>query len=524
MTTLVNDRDVLIQGTVPRFAPPTDRALLVASSAQVFKVAANNVGSPSSIDLTARLLNMVGTVAWSASGGSSLSVAGNTATLNFSSMVGLSCTVTATITVDGQVYTSTQIITKVNDGVTGKSARVAYTKTTLTSLSSAPTTITTAGNTSYPPLDSWGSGTVFGGSPMQLAAGERMMRTDGTYDPFTDTTVWGVPYEAALKVGSLDALTTNTGALTVSGSVSSANGKFSVDSLGAATMSAVTIKDSSGNIVLASGAAGIDYAKVIGAKPIFGGNQCFNSEFALGLDGWNLYFGGGATYTLDWNLSSAWVVGLGTAYIYESGAINPGASGEVRSQEIPVIAGKTYEWSAYTGAHRCRVDVFIYWLNSAGSAIGSTGIFSNDEEQSGGSTLAGYKRCTSIGVAPSGATTALGIIRKNGTKAGQPDSYAFFTRGFFAEAVAGQTLPSVYSVGPSDTKITPANASTYIANLAVKLAHLDTASIGALSALSAIIGTLRTATSGGRMEIADNVQKVFDTSNVMRIRLGNLSL
>lgn len=45
-----------------------------------------------------------------------------------------------------------------------------------------------------------------------------------------------------------------------------------------------------------------------------------------------------------------------------------------------------------------------------------------------------------------------------------------------------------------------------------------------LSAVTATIGTLRTATTGGRTEISDNVIKVFDASNVLRVKIGNLSL
>lgn len=48
--------------------------------------------------------------------------------------------------------------------------------------------------------------------------------------------------------------------------------------------------------------------------------------------------------------------------------------------------------------------------------------------------------------------------------------------------------------------------------------------VSELSAISAIIGTLRTAASGARMEISDNVIKVFDASNILRVRIGNLSL
>lgn len=57
----------------------------------------------------------------------------------------------------------------------------------------------------------------------------------------------------------------------------------------------------------------------------------------------------------------------------------------------------------------------------------------------------------------------------------------------------------------------------------IKLAHIDTASIGSLSAVSANIGVLRTASSGSRMEIWDNVIKCYD-GNTLRVQLGNLEL
>jgi hypothetical protein len=46
--------------------------------------------------------------------------------------------------------------------------------------------------------------------------------------------------------------------------------------------------------------------------------------------------------------------------------------------------------------------------------------------------------------------------------------------------------------------------------------------VSSLSAITATIGTLRTATTGGRTEIADNVIRVYDTSNVLRVKIGYL--
>lgn len=100
-------------------------------------------------------------------------------------------------------------------GGTGASARVCYTKTTLGTLSSSPSTITTSGSASFPPNGSWGGDTVWQATPPFINAGESLWQSDGIYTPSTNQTVWNVPYLSSLKVGTLSAITANTGALTV---------------------------------------------------------------------------------------------------------------------------------------------------------------------------------------------------------------------------------------------------------------------------------------------------------------------
>lgn len=99
-------------------------------------------------------------------------------------------------------------------GATGDSARRCYSKTTLTSLATTPSTISTAGNSTFPPANSWGNGTSWGSTPVALAAGESLYQSDGIYSPVTNTTVWNVPYLSNLKVGSLEAITATLGTMT----------------------------------------------------------------------------------------------------------------------------------------------------------------------------------------------------------------------------------------------------------------------------------------------------------------------
>lgn len=214
MTPLGGTRDRLIMNTVPRFEPASDRVLLLAATAQAFKVPATGVASPAAITFTAALLNMVGTVDISTSDGSVLELDGNTATLRYAAMASNTTTILARIVVDGLTYTASQTVSKVFDGVTGNSSRVCYSKTNLSSLASAPASISTAGDKSYPPINTWGDGTVWEGSPQEFIAGESLYRSDGIFNPASGTTSWAAPYLNALKVGRLSAISADIGEIT----------------------------------------------------------------------------------------------------------------------------------------------------------------------------------------------------------------------------------------------------------------------------------------------------------------------
>ncbi|MNL05523.1 hypothetical protein D3C87_1261280 [compost metagenome] len=58
------------------------------------------------------------------------------------------------------------------------------------------------------------------------------------------------------------------------------------------------------------------------------------------------------------------------------------------------------------------------------------------------------------------------------------------------------------------------------ARIAASSISADKLSVTSLSAITATIGLLRTAVSGARLEIRDNLLLVFDANNVLRVRLG----
>ena len=98
---IVNDRDVLLQATVPRSAPVTNRAILLSASKGDFHISTTGAITPASITFTPTVLGMTGTVAYGASAGATITYAGGVATLNYADLTADSVTVTASITADG---------------------------------------------------------------------------------------------------------------------------------------------------------------------------------------------------------------------------------------------------------------------------------------------------------------------------------------------------------------------------------------------------------------------------------------
>lgn len=83
--------------------------------------------------------------------------------------------------------------------------------------------ITTTGNSSYPSssqsLATWGFSATWGASDPDPSSTNSLYQSDGIYNPSTNQTTWGTPYISSLKVGQLSAVSTNTGSLTVSGTL-----------------------------------------------------------------------------------------------------------------------------------------------------------------------------------------------------------------------------------------------------------------------------------------------------------------
>ena len=162
MSTVLNDRDVLLQGTSPRnLDPSAGKALLLSVDTPVFHVSTAGAGTPTAITLTAQPLNIPVSATWSCSAGGTLTgSSANIRTLAFTDMTVASVTVTAQVAYNGITYSAAKTITKVVDGALGPLAATASMFQWGMTAPAAPTGTTTftwatGVNSAYSVADGW---------------------------------------------------------------------------------------------------------------------------------------------------------------------------------------------------------------------------------------------------------------------------------------------------------------------------------------------------------------------------------
>lgn len=205
-----------------------------------------------------------------------------------------------------------------------------------------------------------------------------------------------------------------------------------------------------------------------------------------------------------WHPRGASAFGLGQNNADYAGNDQAGYYAQLYSDLFTVDPSTRYEFSYYSGAHRCHVFCVMIYYDANGNGLGeSRSSVENAAEMAGGTALSNWKRIGGFSVSPANAATARLAIRKGATYPGQTNSYLFACRPMVAVATVNQTEFSPYAPSGAGVLITPTG--------------IDTPS---LSALSATIGLLRTAGTGARMELEANQLRVYDASNVLRVRLG----
>jgi hypothetical protein len=254
----------------------------------------------------------------------------------------------------------------------------------------------------------------------------------------------------------------------------------------------------------------------------FGSNLLRNTEFTEQAGAipaqWTLAFTSNLASRIEavYDLPSFTLIGGHTLGIRQtSGTGNTDITSSASSWTsayVPVIAGEKYEFSAFLGTQNCAADIQIVWFNSADGVVQRDGGWlvnaaqygvAADNAWPGGAALALYKRVGGIATAPATAVRAAVAFRKADTSTAVGSSIMLVTHPMLAQTAAGATQLSPYSIGGLQTLVSPSGIST-----------------PSLSALSANIGLLRTATTGARTEIDSSQIRVYDSNGVMRVRMG----
>lgn len=236
------------------------------------------------------------------------------------------------------------------------------------------------------------------------------------------------------------------------------------------------------NCSIANGSGTIGVGDATNVVVVCSKNLLHNSEFSLGFpaDQMETWSGGWAFYRSTPNVTATgpglnrdgWTLMDGekhnnTAWVCQSNNTGvPGDSIDTYTERIEVTPGSRYVASAYVGAHRCKVDIYIGWLKSDetfsavqahsydGYALGDsvvTGVASSNNWEVGpnaslidardGATLDRYKRIVQAGTVPPDARYAGMAFRKWNTKVGEPHSFMFVARAQFEEVAPGVTEP-----------------------------------------------------------------------------------
>jgi hypothetical protein len=209
------------------------------------------------------------------------------------------------------------------NGIDGLSSRICYAKSTLTSLNSSPAFYVTTGAGAFPPFNTWGGAETWQATPPTLTAGEALFQSDGIYNPATTQTTWNVPYLSNLKVGSLSAITTNTGNLSVTGTVQAGSAFISGTSMGGSG----GVLYASGEFAFGNSASNISYN---GSQLTLNGNivACNNLQEGTTTTQNNNTFGFG---------TGSAVAGIATVGFFKTTRADTLALGALSSQNVAMV-------------------------------------------------------------------------------------------------------------------------------------------------------------------------------------------
>ena len=223
-----------------------------------------------------------------------------------------------------------------------------------------------------------------------------------------------------------------------------------------------------------------------------GGNLLVNTDFGLDTSGWIFTASGGNGSVGLRNAPDAqwYPPNENTIVIQQNNTTSTGYADW--TQTIEVAATKWHDVSVYAASHRCPIQIYLMWLDSAGAAIGSAPSIGPFGPAGGGNTLASFPVRSFKAQAPTGAVRARLYLRKFGTNSGTTDSWAWFLRPQVAEVLADTATPIAYS--PGSARSTISVQATALSSLTTTVSTLSTTVStqgGSISTLQSSVTTLQ---------------------------------
>lgn len=559
MATVIGDRDVLLLGSSQRALNPLNAGIILTTTAPAFKVDTSGNPLPSTITIKASLIGIAGFVTFTATGATVTDNHDNTATLAYSAVTGNSCTITASITVNGQAFTANVTLAKVADGAAGSSGATGNQYATVylyqwnSSTPANPTgtsgyTWATGVNSTYSASDGW-SVTVPSnpGTPsLKLYVAAVSITAAGG----TASTV--VSYgTASVQAWAQNGNTGPTGS----------NGTNGVSGIQSATVMvyqwAASIPSAPAGTTTYTWNGG-----ALGSIPS-GWTDTPGTAPSQGITLWaaKVYVTDSATNTqttINWTSSAIIAVGFsgsngaagqsGASYVTAYCASSTGNATSAPAQttgktSLPATnsAGITGSWSSTVptltaGQYLYQTDGIYdpttnlvtwstpYWSSLKVGSLSAITVNTGDLTVSGTISDAGGN----WSLDSNGNMTANNATLKGNIKGGDFTSYNWPTvsgkKGFYLGPegfMIGSLVDNKYFNAdqygnvwtPQFTSVN--GAATFSGTLAA-----GTVMSQNLSSLSATIGTLRTATSGARIEISDNLITGYRSNNTMSFKIS----
>jgi hypothetical protein len=124
MSTVLNDRDAILQAAAVRIVNPKNASILLTAVPAMFHLDAAGQAEAAEVTVTARLLGLEGDVTFTVDGASISSVTGSSAVVRLVDMQGSTAIVRATMMAGGEQFTGACLIGTLRDGASGGSASV----------------------------------------------------------------------------------------------------------------------------------------------------------------------------------------------------------------------------------------------------------------------------------------------------------------------------------------------------------------------------------------------------------------